>query len=253
MLDINPYILPINRESVANISLSIAIAKEAEKAGVRKIFAAPRYVQGKQEINTDTIITLVQKINEQLIEEKVDVEILPGQTIRIYGNLEEDLEAGNLITHGTDPKYVFIELMYDQIPEYTKQLCYDLQLKGYKPVFVNPEKNVHIQEDHDHLYSMVKNGVLVQVSAKSIAGKKGKKLQKLTQDFAKNNLFHFIGSDTAEAKDYYLQSAWKTIKRNISFNQWYLLRENMSLFLDDKMVQGEEPTRIKKKKLFGLI
>ncbi|QGH36272.1 tyrosine protein phosphatase [Gracilibacillus salitolerans] len=253
MLDINPYILPINRESVANIPSSIAIAKEAEKAGVRKIIAAPRYIQEKQEINKDTIINLVKKINQLLIEEEIDVEIIPGQTIRIYGNLEEDLEAGSLITYGTVPKYVFIELMYDHIPEYTKQLCYELQLKGYKPVFVNPEKNLQIQEDHDHLYSMVKNGVLVQVSAKSIVGKKGKKLQKITQQFVKSNLVHFVGSDTSEAKRYYLQSAWKTIKRNISFNQWYLLRENMSLILDHKMVQGEEPVRIKKKKLFGII
>ncbi|SFM26073.1 protein-tyrosine phosphatase [Gracilibacillus orientalis] len=253
MLDINPYILPINKESVANISSSIAIVKEAEKAGVRKIIAAPRYIQEKQEVNKDTIISLVEKINQQLVEENINVEIIPGQTIRIYGNLEDDIENGSLITYGTEPKYVFIELMYDYIPEYTKQLCYELQLKGYKPVLVNPEKNLQIQEDDDNLYSMVKNGALVQVSAKSIAGKNGKKLQKLTQQFVKSNLVHFVGSDTSEAKEYYLEPAWKMIKRNTSFNQWYVLRENMSLLLDNKMVQGEEPARIKKKKLFGLI
>ncbi|WP_018930688.1 CpsB/CapC family capsule biosynthesis tyrosine phosphatase [Gracilibacillus lacisalsi] len=253
MLDINPYILPINRESVTNISSSIAIAKQAEKANVRKIIAAPRYIQGKQEINKDTIINLVEKVNQQLMEENIDVEIIPGQTIRIYGNMEEDLETDSLITYGAEPKYVFMELMHDHIPEYTKQLCYELQLKGYKPVFMSPEKNLQIQDDHDHLYSMVKNGVLVQVSAKSIVGKKGKKLQKLTQQFLKNNLAHFVGSDTSEAKEYHLQSAWKSMKRNISFHQWYLLQENQNLLLDNKMVQGEEPERVKKKKIFGIL
>lgn len=253
MLDINSYILPINQESVANITSSIAIAKEAEEAGVNKIIATPRYIQGQQESRKDTITNLVEKINQQLIEQNIKVEIIPGHMIRIHGELEQKLENGSYITYGTDPEYVFIELMYDHIPEYTKQLCYDLLLKGYKPILVHPEKNVAIQDDPDNLYSMVKNGVLVQVSARSITGKKGKKLQKLTQQFAKNNLVHFIGSDTSEAKDYCLDAAWKRLKQHIPFNKWYILQDNMHLFLDNRMVQGEEPTRMKKKRILGIL
>ncbi|MGP4038822.1 tyrosine-protein phosphatase [Gracilibacillus sp. D59] len=253
MLDINPYIIPINHESVSNITSSIAIVKKAEKAGVKKIIASPRYIQGNQEIHKDSIINLVEKINQQLEEENIAVEIIPGQTIRIYGNMEDDLVKGRLLTYGTDTKYVFVELMYDHIPQYTNQLCYELQLKGYRPVLVTPEKNVVIQENPNLLYSLVKNGVLVQVSAKSIVGEKGKKLQKITKQLIQHNLVHFLGSDTSEETNYYLQSAWNTIKKYNDFGQLYLLQQNMSVLSDGNVVQGEEPVYFKKKKIFGII
>ncbi|WP_058308628.1 tyrosine-protein phosphatase [Gracilibacillus massiliensis] len=253
MLDINPYILPINRESVSDIASSIALAKEAEKAGVTEIIAAPRYIQGKLETKKDTVINLVKKINEKLITEKVNVTLTAAQTIRITGDLEQALENQTLLIHGKDPKYVLIELMYDHIPAYMKQLCYDIQLKGYKPILVHPEKNTIIQEDPNNLYSLVKNGALVQVSAKSLIGKKGKKLQKTTLQLLHHNLVHFIGSDTTETKNYYIEQAWQTLKRNISIEQLYELQDNMNLLANGKMIQGEEPLRIKKKKILGII
>ncbi|UOQ87021.1 tyrosine-protein phosphatase [Gracilibacillus salinarum] len=253
MLDINPYILPINQDSVKDKLSALQMAKEAEKAGVKYIIAAPRYIQGKQEINKESIISYINTLNQQLSQERINVEILPGQTIRIYGNLEEDLEKGKLITYGNDPAYIFIEFMFDHIPQYTKQLCYELQLKGYKPVLVHPEKNLDIQEDINMLYSLVKNGALVQVSARSIVGKKGKKIQKTAQQLVKHNLAHFISSDTADPKQFYLQSAWNTLKKTVSLEQLYLLQENMTLLMEGKIVQGEEPVRIKKKKIFGII
>ncbi|UOQ50317.1 tyrosine protein phosphatase [Gracilibacillus caseinilyticus] len=253
MLDINPYILPVNQDSVKDKLAALQLAKEAEKAGIKTIIATPKYVQGIQEINKDTITSYVETLNQKLIEESVNVEILPSQTVRIHGNLEEDLEKGKYMTYGNDPTYIFLELMHDQIPQYTTQLCYDLQLKGYKPILVHPEKNIDIQKDVNILYSLVKNGALVQISARSINGKKGKKIQKTTQHLLKHNLVHFISSDTADAKQFYLQPAWDSLKKTLSIEQIYVLQENRSLLLDGRIVQGEEPVRIKKKKIFGLI
>lgn len=165
----------------------------------------------------------------------------------------EQLTQSKLIGYGTDPTYIFIEIMYDHIPQYTQQLCYDLQLIGFKPVLVHPEKNNVIQEEPNTLYSLVKNGALVQISAKSICGKKGRKIQKCAQQLLKHNLVHFVGSDTAETKRYFLQPAWKILKRNLPIEQFYLLQENMNLLEEAKTVQGEEPQRIKKKKILGII
>ncbi|SHM59805.1 CpsB/CapC family capsule biosynthesis tyrosine phosphatase [Gracilibacillus kekensis] len=252
MLDINTYILPINRESVSDIASSIMMAKEAEKTGITNIIAAPRYIQGKLESNKDTIINLVNKLNEKLYAENVNVELIATQTIRITGDLEQALEKQTLLFHGKDPKYVLIELMYDHIPAYMKQLCYDIQLKGYKPILIHPEKNTVIQDDPNHLYSLVKNGALVQVSAKSLLGKKGKKLQKNTMQLLNHNLVHFVGSDTAETKHYYMEEAWQTLKRNVSIDQLYTMQDNMNLLVNGQMIQGEEPFPIKKKKILGI-
>ncbi|MDX8047119.1 CpsB/CapC family capsule biosynthesis tyrosine phosphatase [Gracilibacillus sp. S3-1-1] len=245
MLDINPYILPINQESVANISSAIAIAKEAEQLGVRKIIATPRNVEGKQE----TITTLVSRLNQELSDQGVNVELIPAQTIRLYGEIEKDLTSNSILTFSDDPVYLFVELAQEHTPEYTRQLCYDLQLKGYQPIFVHPEKNLNIQQDNDLLYSLVKNGGLVQISAASLSGKEGKKVQRLAKDFVKHNLVHFIGSDSREAKSYHLTDGWKVVRK---LNKWQTLQDNMNLFINRKAVRGEEPMRVKKTKILGI-
>ena len=147
-----------------------------------------------------------------------------------------------------------MELPSNHVPRYTKQLLFDLQVYGVKPIIVHPERNKQLMEDPDILYEFVKNGTLTQVTAASVVGKFGKKIQKFTHQLIEANLTHFVASDThnTTTRGFCLEEAYKTIEEKFGTMRLYEFMENAQFLVEDKTVVGDEPERVKRKKVLGL-
>src|SRR5690625_6178677 len=106
----------------------------------------------------------------------------------------DDLDSGELLPlHQT--KYLFVEFPSGHIPRYAKQMLFDIQVAGYTPIIVHPERYRELMEHPDRLYEIVRKGALTQVTADSVVGKFGKKIQKYTHQLIEGKLTRFIESD----------------------------------------------------------
>ena len=90
---------------------------------------------------------------------------------------------------------ILVEFPSNYIPRYTEKLFYDLLVKGYSPIIAHPELNNEIVKNPERLYQLIKNGAFSQVTAASVAGVYGRKIQNLSLQMIENQLTHFIGSD----------------------------------------------------------
>jgi protein-tyrosine phosphatase len=253
MLDLHCHILPNVDDGAKDLAESIEMAKQAVRQGIKTIIATPHHKNEKYENHGQTIFRQVEELNRVLKSENLDLTILPGQETRIFGEIVEGLESGEILPLNQG-KYLLVELPSGHVPRYTGQLMFEIQLKGFVPVIVHPERNQEIMENPEVLYQLVKKGALTQVTASSVTGHFGKTIKKFTHQLLEANLTHFIASDAhnTTSRGFKMDEAYSTIEKVFGIDFVYMLRENSELILTNKSVYKDSPLRVKKKKILGL-
>jgi protein-tyrosine phosphatase len=253
MIDLHCHILPNVDDGPKDLAESVEMAKQAVQQGIKTIIATPHHRNEKYENHGQTIFRQVEEFNRVLKSENLDLTVLPGQETRIFGEMVEGLEAGEILPLNQG-KYVFVELPSGHVPRYTGQLLFDIQLKGFVPVLVHPERNQEIIENPEVLYQLVKKGALTQVTASSVSGHFGKTIKKFSLQLIEANLTHFVASDAhnTSSRGFKMVEAYDVIAKNFGAEAVYMFRENAELVVQGKSVYKEVPERVKKKKILGL-
>ncbi|NBI29320.1 tyrosine-protein phosphatase [Chengkuizengella marina] len=254
MIDLHSHILPGIDDGAKDLEESVQLAREAVKQGITKMIATPHHRNGSYYNSKDEILKAVDLLNEEMFLENIQLEIYPGQETRIYKDMVHDIELGELLSLNDDDKYIFVELPSNHVPRYTNQLLFDLQLIGLKPIIVHPERNQEFIENPETLYQFVKGGALTQVTAASVVGKFGKKIQKFTEQLIEHHQTHFVASDVHHVirRGFYLNEAYEYIDQEFGTKWKDLLLKNPQRLIEGKMIYYEEPQRIKRKKIFGI-
>ena len=253
MIDLHCHILPGIDDGAKDLLESIQMARKAVEQGIHTIVATPHHLNNYYENPKQRILQNVEELNRVLKNEKIDLTILPGQETRIYGELVNGYERGEIQpVNGT--QYVLVEFSSSHVPRYTEKLFYDLQVKGLIPIIVHPERNQEIIEQPDLLYKLVQNGALAQVTAGSVCGDFGKKIKSFSLQLIEANLTHFIASDAHNTRNrtFRLREAFDLIYDKYGNEMVYLFEDNAALVIEGSNVYKEVPERIKKKKFFKI-
>jgi protein-tyrosine phosphatase len=254
LIDIHSHILPGVDDGAQHLEDAISMAEAAVKEGITHLFATPHHRNGRYENEKHTILREAEFFNQELKKRKIPLHILPGQEIRLYQELINDLERDLLLPLNNEVKYLLIEFSSNNVPKYAADLFYELNLRDFRPIIVHPERNSEIIEKPELLYELIVAGAFTQVTANSIIGNFGKKIMKFTHDLIKANLAHFIASDAhnTTSRGFHLTQAYETIQKEYGIDTRYYLQENAEMVLKGESIFIEEPTIIKKKKFLGV-
>ncbi|GGF22577.1 tyrosine protein phosphatase [Halobacillus andaensis] len=253
MIDIHSHILPGVDDGAQTIEESIQMAKAAVEEGITTIVATPHH-DGQYSNYKHDIIIQVSELNRILREKNIPLEVLPGQEPRISDELIEGLRKEKILTINEDSTFVFIEFPHDDVPHYASRLIFDLQVEGYQPIIVHPERNLKIQENPNVLYSLIKNGAFSQVTAGSVTGDFGRTAKKTAIQLIEANLTHLIASDAHNTKKrgYYMKKAYNELEKEYGQSMVYYFIENAEYVIDGQALASDPPERVKKKKVLGL-
>ncbi|KEZ52204.1 tyrosine-protein phosphatase [Metabacillus indicus] len=253
MIDIHSHILPGVDDGAETLEEAIQIAKAAVEEGITTIIATPHHQNGKYINGKQSILESVETLNTLLQNETIPLTILPGQETRIHGDLLNELEA-DVILPLNHTNYVFIELPSGHVPRYTEQMLFDIQLKGFTPIIVHPERNSEFIENPDLLYKFVSKGALTQITSSSITGHFGKNIKKFTLQLVEAQLTHFLASDVHSLKNRPLRLAdgYNVLNKEFGLQAEYLFKENAELLVENLTAHIMNPMRVKKKKFLGV-
>ncbi|UYG93826.1 tyrosine-protein phosphatase [Cytobacillus firmus] len=252
MIDIHCHILPGIDDGAQTIEDSLDMAKEAVREGISSIIATPHHNPSYRNTK-DEIIEAVIELNNSLKEASIPLEILPGQEVRIYGEIVEGLNNGEILSL-SHSQYMFIEFPSNHVPRYAEKLLFDIQLHGLIPIIVHPERNKQLMEQPDLLYQFVEKGSLTQVTASSLCGYFGKNIKKFSEQLIEFNLTHFIASDAHNLKNrtFKMAEALDLVVSKYGPDMVYLFKENAELLVENSNIMKELPERIKRKKFLGI-
>ncbi|OIJ21733.1 tyrosine protein phosphatase [Anaerobacillus alkalidiazotrophicus] len=254
MIDIHCHILPNVDDGAKDMDMALEMAKAAVADGIDTIIASPHHRNGQFENTKSSILDSVERLNERLTEEQIPLTILPGQEARIFGEMVDSYLDEELLTVNNLQQYLLVELSSSHVPRYINRLFYDLQQQGVTPIIVHPERNAEIVENPEILHRLVKEGALTQVTAGSVTGHFGKKIQKFSIDMITHNLTHFVATDAHNltSRPFNLREAYEFIEDECGIFYRYLFLENAEMVVDGRMPLVEPPEMIKRKKFLGI-
>lgn len=214
MLDIHSHILYDVDDGSTSIEESLKLLKKAQSEGISVIFATP-HKDPQYQPSKELILDRVKKLNSMCQDNGLEIQVLPGQEVRLYDNIVDDYKNNKLITLNNAGRHLLVEFPSSHVPKYATRLFYELLLAGVQPILVHPERNSEIISNPQLLFNIVETGVLTQITAGSITGKFGRKAKKLSHLFMAHNLVTFIASDAHHIKtrDFHMRSAYKKISK----------------------------------------
>ena len=249
MIDIHCHILPGLDDGSKSIEESLEMARIAISEGISHIIATPHHANGKYHNEALTVLNATVLLNQELQRHKLPLQVLTGQEIRVYNNLISDYDSNMLLTLHIS-RYVLIEFPSHEIPKQMNELIHELRMFQLTPVIAHPERNRQIMDKPDRLLDLIQLGALSQVTAHSLNGLFGSKVQHLSLQLCRSNLVHYIASDAhnVNPRSFGLAQAYQKISqelgceyRNYYMNNAYQLLEGVN------QLEAWEPERYKKK------
>jgi len=247
MIDLHCHILPGLDDGPITMEDSINMARAAVDNGIHTIVASPHHQNGRYNTDRKEILEKVKELNSVLKEKDIPLTILPGQEIRLYGELIQDFEHNRIVSINDGRRYLLCELPSSHIPHFTNRLFFEMQANRIIPILVHPERNKVLLNEPNILFEIVQKGILTQLTASSIIGKFGKKIQNFAFRCIEANWVHIIASDAHNTnnRNFELIEAYEIIREKFGIETEFQMRENTQSILNGDVLYPEEPLKLK--------
>ena len=198
-VDIHCHLLPGIDDGAADIDETLSMARMAVDDGIRAIVCTP-HQSGNYACNSgDGIREAVSRLQRLLEQEGIPLRVLPGADVRIESDMLAGLQRGEILSLADRRRHVLLELPHELYMP-LQPVLNGLNRVGMVGVLSHPERNRGILNRPRLLLPLVEAGCLMQVTAGSLVGTFGAKIQKFSQWMIEEGLVHFLATDAHSSK-----------------------------------------------------
>jgi len=248
MIDIHSHILPGLDDGSKSREDTLQMVRQLHEAGFNTLIATPHVMEGIDFLGAEEILAATEQVQQQITEAGIPVEVLPGAENYIFPDLAKWAQVGKLLTLGNTGKYLLVELPMLEIPHYTEQVFFELQVNGLTPVLAHPERYRRLYDEPERLLDWANKGILLQLDLRSLNGKYGPQPMRLAERMLQSDLIHLIGSDAhrlARSEASYLE-ALRSIRKIIGEQRFReVTLTNPQNILTGEPMQGDRTYSLK--------
>jgi protein-tyrosine phosphatase len=194
MVDIHHHLLPGLDDGSNSFDTSVAMAKLAVAEGITHVVCTP-HANGTFAFDPGVNAAKVEQLRARLADEGVDLKLGTG--------CDFHLSYENVRAAQADPKrfsinglnYLLIEVPDYGLPPTLTETFYELQLAGLTPILTHPERNATLLTEPGRMIDWLRGGMLIQVTADSLTGHKGRRAQRMAYDLLDKRWVHFLATD----------------------------------------------------------
>jgi protein-tyrosine phosphatase len=195
MVDLHTHILPGIDDGAKDWDESLWMLSLAEEDGITDIMATPhQHADGPYTNHNAKVQSLVSELKERAATAGLNINVHAGGEVLISPDVVERVAAGQAATFGQG-KYLLLELPAQEVPTYTRQVVYDLQLHGIIPVLAHVERNAGFRIAPELLAELVEVGALAQMTASSLSHHGSPEVLEMAALCLTHNLVHLLASD----------------------------------------------------------
>lgn len=193
--DLHVHILPSFDDGPKKLEESLSMARAFASSGFAGVVATPHFVPGLYEPEPEEIEAKVSFLREALAREGVALEVYPGAEYRLSPEVVRLAEEGKVATIGGSKRYLLVELPFEGVPPFAEEALFALMLAGFTPVVAHPERCAGLAGNEGRLAAWVERGVLLQLTAGSLAGLFGPDVRRFSEVLLRRGLVHFVATD----------------------------------------------------------
>lgn len=195
LIDLHCHILPGIDDGAKTMDESLAMARAAVDDGITHILCTPHHLNGQYINNRQEVIEKVASVQAAIDAEGIPLELYEGQEVHLNEEIPEQLRNKNILCADLSDKYFLLEFPANDIPAFAEPLINEVLVMGKTPIIVHPERNGKFIDDPNRLIPFIDMGCLAQLTAPSICGHFGKKIQKTAEIMLDHNMVHMMASD----------------------------------------------------------
>jgi protein-tyrosine phosphatase len=205
MIDIHSHYLPAIDDGAKALEESVRMLRIAADDGITSVVVTPHmFIDSFKEntahlvrANYDVFLNALQALPTDTQPHRMPLpEVLLGSENFVNERFILDLEKGAPVLTLNQTSYLLLEFPLFGVFSYFDRLMSALFSRGLLPIFAHPERNFQFQRDPQILHRLVSQGTCLQIDSMSLMGGFGAEAKTLALYLLKNNLAHFIGSDT---------------------------------------------------------
>ena len=194
-VDIHCHCLPAFDDGPATMSGSLALCRALVNDGITTVIATPHQLGRFSECNESTQIRkAVSVINEELKNNNIALNVMPGADVRVDERICELLKADKILTLADGGKYILLELPHEVFID-IEPLLVELSSMGVQAIISHPERHSHLAKEPDILLKWLECSALLQVTAGSLLGEFGPITQGLGWQFLDSGWSSLVATD----------------------------------------------------------
>lgn len=255
MIDLHNHILPGLDDGAADLSESLAIARQFVAEGVIAVAATPHAGADSAEASTEVVRERTASLQTALRASAIPLEVLPGQEIMLTPAVVPRVADGGLLCLG-ESRTVLVELPVESRPLYLQDTLFHLQLAGLGVVLAHPERYGYLHRDLRIFEELVARGIVLQLTAPAILGEYGTRVRRVAEELLQRGLYALAASDRHHPGPKRSLSAARTRLTTLISEEVadLLLRDNPRRILDGLAVVEPERAQVRVgviRRLFG--
>lgn len=194
MIDIHCHILPGMDDGPESLDEAVAMCHMAVADGVTTIVVTPHFSPGAHGFSHHNLSEALTRLSTAVQEEGLNLSLLPGTELAVTPELAVQLKQHRFLTINGG-KYFLMEFRPLAMPPNWDTFLISIKESGFVPIIAHPERNLWFMNHPDALVSVVKEGVLLQITAASLTGDMGPEVRDFCIYLLKRNMVHVIASD----------------------------------------------------------
>ena len=203
MVDLHSHILPGIDDGPADMEGAVALARAAVANGTNLLAATPHVREDHPAVRLHELVERCARVNEALAENEVPLEVVVGAEVDVLWTRDASDAELRLATYGQLGTDMLLETPYGLLPPGFEDWVFSRpSVAGIRVILAHPERNMTFQQSPERLVEMVQRGVLVQVTAGSLAGRRKSGSRKLARWLVSRGLAHVIASDAHRATEF---------------------------------------------------
>ncbi len=247
MVDIHHHLLFGLDDGSTSIDTSVAMAKLAAADGITHIVCTP-HANSNYAYDPQVNAAKTSELRTRLAEE--------GIAITLGSGCDFHLSFDNVTAAKQDPArfsinglgYLLVEVPDYGLPPSLTETFYELQLAGLTPILTHPERNPTLQKNPGRLKDWLRGGVLIQVTADSLTGHKGRHAQRMAHDLLEKRWVHFLATDAhnTTSRPPRIREAHNLVatKYGASYAHALCITNPLAVFLGKQFHVEEEPRNL---------
>ncbi|MFL9844933.1 tyrosine-protein phosphatase [Flavobacterium rhizosphaerae] len=205
-VDIHSHLLPGIDDGATDENHSLLLVNRLRELGFSQFITTPHVLPGVYN-NTTEDIKDKEKLIASFYKDQGVLNPFSAAAEYLMDNVFLDRLATDPLLTLKD-NHVLVEMSYINPPLQLKEIIFEIQMQGYKPVLAHPERYLFYHKAFDEYQKLKKAGCLFQLNLLSVTGYYGKAVLEIAKKLLDKNLIDFTGSDTHHERhiEFYKQS-----------------------------------------------
>jgi protein-tyrosine phosphatase len=200
LTDLHTHILPDIDDGAADLGEATIMARAALDDGIACLAATPHSLRWPPGTDQAGLEARVAALSQHLASMGLPLTIVAGAEMALIPALVQQVDAGEHVTLNRS-RYLLIEPLYASLPSRLDEMLFELQMRGLVPILAHPERSASLQREPQQLRALVEGGLLIQITAASLEGRRGRAAERVVRFLLRENLVHVIASDAHSPGD----------------------------------------------------